>query len=789
MLKFNHHLYYFKLQPDSYSTPINPIPMLKTTMLFLKPNNNQRWISSLSSSSSPNDVVLGDKAILYLKRHPQNLSSLSPHFTPEAASYVLLKSQFDQTLTLKFLSWAHTRPFLTLHCKCVALHILTRFKYYNSAQTLAQDVARTARNDTDGAVVFKHLRDSYHACNSSSAVFDLVVKSYSKINLIDKAFNIVNLAKEHGFMPSVLSYNVILDAILRFRGSLKDAECVFRDMVRNGVSPNVYTYNVMIRGFVVGGELERGFSVMREMEGNGCLPNVVTYNTLIDACCKAKRVGDAFELLRAMARKGVRANLISYNAVLNGLCREGRMSETLEVLEEMNDRGLAPDEVTYNTLVNGYCKAGNFHQALVLHAEMARKGLSPDVVTYTTLINSMCKAKNLSRAMEFLDQMCARGLRPNERTFTTIIDGFCQQGLLNEAYKVLSEMIVSGFSPSIITYNALIHGYCFLGRMEEAMRILRDMVERGLSPDVISYSTIISGFCRNLALEKAFQMKMEMVEKGILPDVITYSSLIQGLCQQRKLVEAFDLFQEMLNRDIRPDEFTYTSLINAYCGEGELSKALHLHDEMIRKGFWPDDVTYSVLINGLNKKARTREAKKLLLKLFYEESIPNDVTYNTLIENCSDNEFKSVVGLVKGFCTKGLMNEAGQVFETMLQRNYKPNGAVYNLIIHGHCRSGNVHKAYNLYKEMMHCGFVSHPVTIIALIKELSREGMDDELNQVVQNILTNCRLHDAELAKALVENNFREGNMDTVLNILTEMAKDGLLPDGVKYSYAPTSA
>lgn len=198
---------------------------------------------------------------------------------------------------------------------------------------------------------------------------------------------------------------------------------------------------------------------------------------------------------------------------------------------------------------------------------------------------------------------------------------------------------------------------------------------------------------------------------------------------------------------------------------------------MVQKGFLPDVVTYSVLINGLNKQARTREAKRLLLKLFYDESVPSDVMYNTLIENCGNIEFKSAVALIKGFCMKGLMNEADRVFESMLQRNHNPDEAAYNVIIHGHCRGGNIQKAHDLYKEMVKIGFVPHTVTVIALVKALFMVGKTDELSQVITNILRSCKLTDAELAKVLVEINHKEGNMDAVFNVLTEMAKDGLLP------------
>ncbi|CAI0557215.1 unnamed protein product [Linum tenue] len=743
------------------------------------PHRSSQMHRSFSSLSPPTAALLAERALLLLKRHPYHLNSLAPEFTPEAASHLLLKSQDDQSLTLKFLDWARPHQFFNLRCKCLAVHILTRFKLYKTAQTLAQDIAvTTTADDSGGGFVFQCLKDTYFICNSSSAVIDLVVKSYSHLNLIDQALNIVNLAKENGFMPGVLSYNAILDSLIRSRKPFRLVEEVYREMVASRVSLNVYSYNILIRGFCRVGNLEMGLRLFEEMEKYGCLPNVVTYNTVIDTYCKLKRMDQAFGLMRSMASKGLEPNLFTYNMVVNGLCREGRMKETEEVLFEMKEKGFVADEVTYNTLVNGHCKEGNFHQALVLHGEMMRNGLSPNVITYTSLINSMCQSGNLNRAKDFFDQMHVRGLSPNERTYTTMINGFSQQGYMNEAHQLLDEMKANGFSPSIVTFNALINGYCILGQMEDAKMVFHEMERKGFEPDVVSYSTIITGFCRAQELDKAFHMKMEMVEKGVALDAITYSAIIQGLCEQRKLIEACDLFQEMLIMRVPPDQVTYTTLIDAFCKEGELNKALELHDEMTRKGFLPDAVTYSVLINGLNKQARTREAKRLLLKLCYDKAIPDDVMYDVLIENCSNMEFRSVAALIKGFCIKGLMGEADRVFESMIGRNHKPDEAVFNVIIHGHCRWGNVKKAYKLYTEMIQLDYIPHTMTIISLVKALSSEGMNEQLNLVVGHILRSCKLNDAEASKVLVQINNNEGSMDVVFSLLDKMAKDGLLPN-----------
>ncbi|OUZ99809.1 Pentatricopeptide repeat [Macleaya cordata] len=738
------------------------------------------------TSPSPHrlsDPLLVDKAHTILKRYPiQQLNSLSSHFTSQTASHLLIKTQFDQTLTLKFLNWAHNHTFFDAEPKCVALHILTRFKLYKTAQSLAEDLVSKYSDPAVGSSsIFECLKSTYHLCNSSSAVFDLLVKSYSNLNMIDKALLTINLSKSSGFVPGVLSFNSVLDAIFRSKESVAKAEELYGEMIRSHVSPNVYSFNILIRGFCRDGKLEKALGFFNEMERTGCSPNVVTFNTLVDAYCKVGKIDEAFKLFELMAQRELRPNLITYNAVINGLCRLGRMKDTKRVVEEMESKGLVPDKVTYNTLVNGYCMEGNVHQALVLHSEMVQKGVTPNVITYTALINSMCRAGNLNRAMDFMDQMRVRGLHPNEITYTTFVDGFSKQGFLVEAYGVLKEMTECGFSPSVVTYNSIINGYCMLGRMDGALGVVRDMEVKGLTPDVVSYSTLLTGFCRNLDLDKAFQLKQEMINKGIVLDVITYSSLIQGLCEQRRLNEACELFQEMLSSGLPPDEFTYTTLINGFCIEGNVKKALHLHDEMIKKGFLPDVVSYSVLINGLSKQARSREAKQLLFRLLYEGSVPLDVTYDILMGHCSNSEFKSVVALIKSFCMKGLMKEADEVFQSMIKKSWKPDEAAYNVIIHGHCRGGNVSKALGLYKEMVDSGFVPNTVSVIALIRALFDEGMNEELGQVIQNVLRSCRLNDAEIAKVLVEINHKEGNMDVVFNVLTEMAKDGLLPNSGK--------
>ncbi|KAL7170146.1 hypothetical protein ACSBR2_035075 [Camellia fascicularis] len=446
---------------------------------------------------------------------------------------------------------------------------------------------------------------------------------------------------------------------------------------------------------------------------------------------------------------------------------------------------LPHDECTYTTLINAYCAEGDIKSALHLHDEMIKKEFLPDVVTYNVLLNGLSRQArtrggNLQKALDLYKEMVHHGFVPHTVSVIALIKELFKEGRSKDLSQVIENTLRScrltdaELAKVLVEYSDLLRLFEYGGLSPDLTNL--DLIRNLPRPTPVPDTSLL---CDLLWSDPGRDVKgWGMNDKGVSLDAVAYSSLILGLCQHRRLTEACDIFQEMWRLDLPPDECIYTTLINAYCVEGDIKSALHLHDEIIKKGFLPDVVTYNVLLNGLSKQARTREAKQLLFKLFYEESIRNDVTYTTLIENCSNTEFKNVVALTKGFCMHGLMNEVDHVFESMLQRNCKPSEAVYNVIIHGHCRDGNLQKALDLYKEMVHHGFVPHTVSVIALIKELFKEGRSEDLSQVIENTLRSCRLTDAELAKVLVEVNHKEGNMAVIFNVLTEMAKDGLLPN-----------
>lgn len=54
-----------------------------------------------------------------------------------------------------------------------------------------------------------------------------------------------------------------------------------------------------------GKELQRAVGLFGELQRQGMTPNVITYNAMITACDKGRRPEQALELLEQMQRRGV----------------------------------------------------------------------------------------------------------------------------------------------------------------------------------------------------------------------------------------------------------------------------------------------------------------------------------------------------------------------------------------------------------------------------------------------------------------------------------------------------
>nr|CAB3484108.1 unnamed protein product [Digitaria exilis] len=104
-----------------------------------------------------------------------------------------------------------------------------------------------------------------------------------------------------GCAPCVVSYTVVLKSFCG-EGKSQQAHHLLRSMAAQGgaCSPNLVSYSTVIHGLLTEGQHGKAFALLDEMRRQGIIPNVVTYNSIINFWCKAKSIEKAEAILQQM---------------------------------------------------------------------------------------------------------------------------------------------------------------------------------------------------------------------------------------------------------------------------------------------------------------------------------------------------------------------------------------------------------------------------------------------------------------------------------------------------------
>lgn len=250
----------------------------------------------------------------------------------------------------------------------------------------------------------------------------------------------------------------------------------------------------------------------------GLSPDVVTYGILIKGLCDGKRVGEAADLLVRMREDGVLTNSVIYNTVIDGYCKEGDMEKAMETCAQMSDEGVDPNLITFSSLIDGHCKKGEMETAMGIYSEMVAKGFEPDVVTYTTLIDGYSRNGDPDKLLSLEREMLEKDVRPNVVTNTCLINGLCREGRMHDAINLYVEKINSSdFKPNSKTYMALIYAMYRAGQYFKSGRFYMSMRKSGLVPDVVTYLLLMRGQCQMGYVLNAMMLQADMLKVGALP--------------------------------------------------------------------------------------------------------------------------------------------------------------------------------------------------------------------------------------------------------------------------------
>ncbi|MQL87718.1 hypothetical protein Taro_020259 [Colocasia esculenta] len=408
--------------------------------------------------------------------------------------------------------------------------------------------------------------------------------------------------------------------------------------------------------------------------------------------------------------------------VVRMLCQSGHKGIALEIFERMPRRHPV-DCIILECLVNSFAQAGELDTAMGLLRRAPEFGCQVPAYVNNNLMSQLMGRGRVQEVVDFfVGQLGSLYFTPDTCSFNITIKGLLKMGEIDKALEFAKDMDKFHCRPDKFTHNILIDGLCKANRVERGHEILRDiLLNRSGEVNVITYTSIISGYCRVGKMMEACCAFDDMVNSGIRPNQVTYNILINGYGKAGDMASAVSMYENMVAQGCSPDVVTFTSLIDGYCRSGQVDDALKIWHGMCEKGVRPNAYTFAVVVNALCKVNRVSEARDLLTEMKGRTDIvPKPFIYNPVLD---------------GFCKAGNIEDANLIFREMVERKCSPDTVTYTVLIIGHCMKGRMSEAIALFDKMGQSGCSPDNITVRSLISCLLKAGMPSEANRIMLSV------------------------------------------------------
>lgn len=589
--------------------------------------------------------------------------------------------------------------------------------------------------------------------------------------------------------PTVRDYNRRISSCAR----RKDLGGALNALQELDTSPNLrrnlFTYNAVINALVVCNQHVRAKMVWDEMSAAGISPNLVTYNTMLKSCFSGASgdVDRAFALVREMEENDIMADRVTLNSLINSCVAAGHVKEARQVYEQMRQRDIEPDDFTFTTLAKAGASQGNIEMLDAL------------------LVHQLNHHTRLYREQEFNGTL---GKSDNAREGQSA--AVHRRTSEDRAGDHGKDSAVRRICP--VAYNAIADAYIRCGQPLRALELLAwmrnpDEVSLGLAvppnpapvePDVQSFNVKLKAL-RECGAPTSEAMKAvdEMRKLNLESDHITLLTLADLCCRRGEMDLAKGVLKVATDADVRDFGQTWTesagsNSVGGRRGNGRpkgLPNNLNGYDG--KKG------------NGTSRSAKANASLFNALIRGYASLDPPDVEsavglYNTMRGYVRDYGFSfyapdavTYTMLVDGFARIGDAKRAEEVIEEMEAAGSSSVSVVaYNALLKANRGNGSG-KAFEIFNRIKArglkpdvvtyntmCDFLSTEENGIQLAEDLFREM---RAHNVSPDLLTfNTLLKGAAKSKGSANNS--ASALSTAYHWLRELRKHGLRPDEFTY-------
>ena len=221
------------------------------------------------------------------------------------------------------------------------------------------------------------MRKDDKVLSPTTSVYNAAIRTCAEAHELEGALKLYSIMQADGVPVNAFTFGGLMTACERVE-SIDGLNKVFSLLKQqDGLKANNVIYGAAISCCRKAGEEERALLLLRKMIRDGLKPNVATFNTVLMAQAESRNSGNVarvYKFLTSVDDRPVEPNRQTYNIMIRAFADMKQPKEAESVLRNMRKAGLVPDVDLYTLVVSAYERTGQPLQALRLMESMNAEG-------------------------------------------------------------------------------------------------------------------------------------------------------------------------------------------------------------------------------------------------------------------------------------------------------------------------------------------------------------------------------------------------------------------------------
>ncbi|XP_043945296.1 pentatricopeptide repeat-containing protein 1, mitochondrial isoform X2 [Protopterus annectens] len=438
--------------------------------------------------------------------------------------------------------------------------------------------------------------------------FTVLMGGCGRVGYVKKAFKLYNDMKKRGIQPTEATYTALFNACAESpwrESGLQQAKKLHHELQEKNIQLNLVTYHALLKTYALASDLRSFFDIFkvwRWMLKMGVKPDCYSYNLLLRAT-RDCGIGDLAVASRLLLRNDEDH---SPELQLRKQKRDQKLKGKMEKKHD-NTRLAAADVEALEMQIFSDCSKEQGHDMInkndkeidckdqtdsvvkstdVNHSECLNLELLPvnrsfvtpsetsqdlrsdaslpnlleykhikDVISLGEVTTSSDRLALIGHMEGFLENMKENKVKPDIKTFTLLAD-IVELNSDTESL-LLTEMGRHKIKSDVSFFNALIRKKSKLGNLEDAKALLPVMEERGLSPTIQTFGNLAFG-CRKQ--KEGLELLADIKKSGFNVSAHVYSTLIDVAVKQLNYDYLTEILRDMRTTQVPPNEIIIRQL-------------------------------------------------------------------------------------------------------------------------------------------------------------------------------------------------------------------------------------